>query len=186
MFRSYAFYAVAGLIPSPNEWAPAVGAAAIAGAAAIVSTIAATVRGPRERRRELYSRAFQDALAWQEGIYRVRRRDNTPGQDRELVEHFHGLQERINHHRAWLASESVLLARSYCAFVAHVKRECLPLLTDAWTHSGEPPASPSHASKAHPDGIDEAARRFLFDVRLHLWSSLLVPSIALWLRNRTT
>ena len=180
----YALYGTVLGIPAPQDWAPAVGAAAIAGAAALLSAIAATVRGPRERRRALYSRAFEDALAWQEGLYRVRRRDNTPEQERQLVEHFHGLQERINHHRAWLASESIFLANSYCRFVAYVKAQCLPLINASWQSPGEPPTSPEHASKPHPQGVDAEAARFLLDVRLHLWSALLVPSIVLWLRNR--
>jgi hypothetical protein len=181
---SYAFYAPVALIFPLSEWSPAVAAAAIAGTAALISTAAATARGPRERRRELYSRAFQDALAWREGLYRVRRRDNSPEQDRELVDRFHDLQERVDHHRAWLASESNFLARSYCRFVEHVKAECQPLIAAAWASPGEAPSSPVHAGALHPSGIDDQASRFLLDVRLHLWSSLVIPSIALWVRNR--
>jgi hypothetical protein len=179
------FYEAILSIPPPGDWAPAVGAAVIAGSAAVGSTIAATVRGPRERRRTLYSDAFRDALAWQECLYRVRRRDNSPEQQRELIERMHDLQERINHHRAWLASESVYLARSYCRLVAHVKKECLPLINRAWQTPGEDPSSTNHGSQVHPRDIDAQASRFLFDVRLHLWSSLIIPSIVLYFRNRT-
>lgn len=184
MFGSYEIYSSSSLIFPLSDWAPAVAAAVIASLAAIVSTVAATVRGPRDRRRELYSRAFQDALAWREGLYRVRRRDNSPQQERELVDRFHDPQERIDHHRAWLASESTFLARSSCTLVAHTKDQCQPLIAAAWADPGEPPSSFSHAGRNHPTGVDEQARRFLFDVRLHLWSSLVVPSIVLWLRNR--
>lgn len=183
MIRSYSIYSVVALVPSPGEWAPVVGAAAIAGLAALVSTIAATVRGPRERRRELYSQAFKDAMAWQEGLYRVRRRDNTAAQEGELIGHFHDLQERIAHHRAWLASESIYLARSYCDLVDHIKKECKEPLQKAWDEDGRPPGA-DHTNETHPQGIEEKAGRFLLDVRLHLWSSLLLPSLIVAWRNR--
>ncbi len=186
MSCSYISYSALGLLPSPSEWAPAVGAAAIAGAFALVSVVAATVRAPRDRRRELYSRAFADAMSWQEGLYRVRRRDNTSEQDLLLTARFHDLQERIDHHRAWLASESIPLARSYCRFVSHVKGECQPLITAAWADPGKPPSSAGHASSTHPRGIDEQASRFLFDVRLHLWSALFIPTLMLRHRNQKT
>ncbi|MDO8185973.1 hypothetical protein Q5424_05795 [Conexibacter sp. JD483] len=178
------FYEAFLAIPSPSDWAPAVGAAAIAGTAAVASTVAATIRGPRERRRALYSDAFRDALAWQECLYRIRRRDNSAEQQNDLIERMHDLQERINHHRAWLASESVYLARSYCTLVDHVKRECLPLISSAWQTPGQAPSSATHGIKAHPRDINAAASRFLTDVRLHLRSSLVIPSIVLYFRNR--
>lgn len=183
MVGSYSFYAVLG-IPAPAEWSSSVGAATIAGIAALASVLAATVRGPRERRRELYGRAFRDALAWQEGLYRVRRRSNTAEHDRELIDRMHDLQERIEHHRGWIASESIPLSRSYCRFVAKVKDQTQPLMRTAWGDPGRPAGSPEHQTAAHPTGIDAAADRFLLDVRLHLWSSLLIPTLVLWARNR--
>lgn len=50
--------------------------------------------------------------------------------------------------------------------------------------TGRAPSSPVHAGALHPSGIDDQASRFLLDVRLHLWSSLVIPSIALRVRNR--
>lgn len=179
----YAIYVLGVSIPNPSDWAPPVGAAVIAAIAALVSVLAATVRGPRDRRRTLYGDAFRDAMAWQEGLYRVRRRDNTPEHTAELVKHFHDLQERINHHRAWLTSESIYLAHSYCTFVDHVKGECLPLMQTAWAKRGRPPEF-EHGSLEHPKGVEDAAHAFLIDVRLHLRSYLFAPWVRLAYRNR--
>jgi hypothetical protein len=166
---------------------PPVVAALIAAGSALVLTVVRALgwllSAPRDRRRELYGRAYQDAMAWIEMLYRVRRRTAEPRAERELIERFHELQERIDYHRGWLASESRYLARSYCRLVLAIKRSSEPLIQLAWQ---QPPRTPGEAA---PDGevhlqAEADSLRFLTDVRLQLSFWPVLPLARLTWRNR--
>jgi hypothetical protein len=64
-------------------------AAASATVVALLSAFIARIYVGRDRRRQMYGEAFRAALEWREMVYRLRRRDNTREQDREIVDRFH-------------------------------------------------------------------------------------------------
>lgn len=165
---------------------PAVAAAVIGAAGGLLlaggRAIAWLVSGPRDRRRALYGTAYQDAMAWLEMLYRVRRRANEDADERQLVERFHVLQERIDYHRGWLGSESRYLARSYCRLVREIKQQSESPLQKAWRDPGCRPAEPPVIGEPHPS-VEPQSLRFLTDVRLHLSLWPVIPRLTLMLRN---
>lgn len=170
-----------------NTGDPAVAAAVIGAAGGLllagVRAIAWLVSGPRDRRRALYGTAYQDALAWLEMLYRVRRRANEEADERQLVGRFHVLQEQIDYHRGWLGSESKYLARSYCRLVGEIKQQSEGPLREAWGNPGRRPSEPPDTGKPHPS-VESQSLRFLTDVRLHLSLWPVIPRLVLVLRNR--
>jgi hypothetical protein len=110
--------------------------AASAIAVASLSALAAYLAGKRDRRRALYSEATKAAVAWEEMLYRVRRR--SPGQERELVDHFHDLQDDLTYHKAWVGSESRYMGRSYDALAMGVKSATASLIIKAWSDPVRP------------------------------------------------
>src|SRR4051812_22992108 len=107
--------------------------AVLAAAVAVYLNAVGRKNEDRSRRRDLYSQAYRTALEWCEGIYRIRRRAPDGSQDRELVAHFHDLQERVAYYQGWLCIEAADLGRSYQHFLDKVLTECQPLLRDAWS-----------------------------------------------------
>jgi hypothetical protein len=178
---------LAALLSGLDATKPQVTAALIAAAGALLLAILRAltwiINAPRDRRRDLYGRAYQDAMAWLEMLYRIRRRGNDDSSDRELVERFHSAQERIDHHRGWLGSESRYLARSYCRLVRAIKHETEPLIQAAWQQPGRPPGQPTSDDERHPM-IEQYSLDFLTDVRLHLSLWPVFPAIRLAWRNR--
>jgi hypothetical protein len=126
------------------------------------------------RRRDLYSNAYQAALEWEEAVYRVRRRNPDGSQDYDLVDLFHDLQERIAYHQGWLSIEGKPLGEAYQAFVKEVRRQCRPLLEDAWSKPGREPTEPTPESEKRPDLTGPQAT-FTRAVRDHMapwWNGL--------------
>ena len=96
-------------------------AAASAVTVAVLSAVLARIYVGRYRRRLMYGEAFRAALEWREMLYRVRRRDNTAENDRDIVERFHDLQERLDYYEGWIGSESRYVRRSYKRLVNAAK-----------------------------------------------------------------
>ena len=149
--------------------------AATAIAVASLSALAAYLASKRERRRALYSEAVKAAVAWEEMLFRVRRR--SADQERELVDTFHTLQDDLTYHRAWVGSESKYMKRSYDKLAAEVKKATAELITEAWTK----PIRPVPGNALPDDVCPELAPfvdAFLRDVRSHLspwfWRKLAV------------
>jgi hypothetical protein len=149
-------------------------AAVVAATAALALNALARRREDRNRRRDVYSRAFQTALEWCEGVYRVRRRAADGSEDRELVRHFHELQERIAYYEGWACIEASDVGKSYQRFLQQVMAECRPLLQEAWSRPGRSPTDPTPEDEKVPD-LSEAKETFLREVRKHLaapWETL--------------
>lgn len=193
MSRTYSLYLLAqpGILSADilglNTDGPAVTAAVITSAFGLLiaafKAIAWAISGPRDRRRALYGTAYQQAMAWVEMLYRVRRRGNDEASARELVERFHALQEQIDYHRGWLGSESKYLARSYCRLVGAIKCQTEPLMRTAWSHPGCEPGEPVAGNVLHPS-VEQYSLDFLTDVRLHLSLWPVIPLLRLAWRNR--
>jgi len=166
----------------------AVDAALVAG---IVTLAVAVLRGiglvlgrAQERQRTLYSKAYEAAMAWNEMVYRVRRRANEDDTERELVERFHTLQERIDYFEGWTASEGASIGTSYCRLVREIKNKTEPLIRAAWAEPGRAPSDPTPDDDEHAD-LRQERDRFLKDVRAQL-SLLLLPRLAVWKRSKGT
>jgi hypothetical protein len=120
----------------------------------------------RDRRRSLYSDAYQAAVGWGELYYRVRRRD--PAALYEVAARFHEVQEQIDFHQSWIDSESVALGRAYCRLVLRTKALTLQPIRDAWA---EPPALPADGFSVAPVApveLGTARELFISDLRDHL------------------
>jgi hypothetical protein len=158
----------------------AVPAAATVSVAA-VSALAAYLASKRERRRALYSEAVKAAVAWEEMLFRVRRRSG--GQERELVDRFHELQDDLTYHQAWVGSESKYMKRSYDKLIAEVKHSTADLITEAWGQPLRPPPGNALPDDDFPS-LGPVVDVFLRDVRSHL-SPWVWRKLAVAYRNRS-
>ena len=132
---------------------------------AIIGGLWAYLAAKRERRRVLYSEAVKSAVGWKEMLYRVRRREQ--GQERELINKFHDLQDELAYHQSWVGSESEHMQRSYDRLVAGVKGRTEPLITAAWAEPVRPVPGNARPGDEHPE-VSDLTNTFLVDVRDHL------------------
>jgi hypothetical protein len=149
---------------------------------AILSALTAYLASKRERRRSLYSEAVKVAVAWEEMLYRVRRRGE--GAERELIDRFHELQDNLSFYDAWVGSDSQYMSRSYRKLTRGVKTETEGLIKAAWKEPIRPIPGDAQDCETHPN-IGPFVDAFLTDVRSHLspwpWRKAAVAS-----RNRKT
>ncbi len=148
---------------------------------AILSVLAAYLASKRDRRRALYSEAFRAAVSWKEMLYRVRRR--AAGQEHELIERFHDLQDQLSYYQAWVGSDSAVMQLSYDHLVREVKVRTEDLITAAWGDPMRPAPGTATADDSHPD-LSDLTASFLADVRSHL-SPWPWRKIAVRWRNRS-
>jgi hypothetical protein len=151
-----------------------------AAAAIIVGALAALtayLANKRENRRQLYSEAVKAAVAWEEMLYRVRRR--AQDEERDLVNRFHDVQSDISYYRAWVGSESKHMQRSYDRLVRGVKKATGELINAAWADGVRPIPGNALQGEAQPD-LSSVVDAFLEDVRSQLspwfWRKLAVRS----------
>jgi hypothetical protein len=147
---------------------------------ALVGGLAAYFSSKRDRRRQLYGEAVRAAMAWQELLYRVRRR--AEDESRELVHRFHEAQDQLTYFQAWMASDSKYMSRSYDRLVKDVKAETIGLIREAWQAPVRAIPGDAQPGDRHPD-LDAARQRFMTDVRSHL-SPLPWRRAAMAWRNR--
>jgi hypothetical protein len=149
-------------------------------AVAILSAWIARVFVGRDRRRQMYGEAFRAAMEWKEMLYRVRRRDNTMENDRDIINRFHDLQQRIDYYEGWIGSESRYMRRSFTKLVKAAKAATQNEIRRAWDKRGK--SGNADLRDVHPS-VDPAIQdQYLSDVRAHLsiqpWRWL-----AVWWRN---
>jgi hypothetical protein len=156
--------------------------AATAVIVAILAALAAYMAAKREQRRTLYSEAIKVAVGWEEMLYRVRRRRE--GQEQELIERFHDLQDNLTYHRAWVGTDSMYMKRSYDALTLAVKAATADPIKEAWADGVRPLPGHALASDTFPD-VDAELDRFLADVRSHL-SPMPWRKLASAARNRSS
>jgi hypothetical protein len=140
-----------------------------------LSALGAYLAAKRERRRSLYSEAVKAAVAWDEMLYRVRRRGD--GAERALIDRFHELQDDLTFHTSWVGSESKYMSRSYTKLTKGVKQATEDLIKTAWKEPLRPIPGDALDGEIHPD-TDRYVEAFLTDVRSHLsplpWRKLAV------------
>ena len=147
---------------------------------AVLGGFVAYLATKREHRRQLYSEAVRAAVAWQELLYRVRRRSDDD--ERDLVHRFHDAQHELSFFEAWVASDSKYMARSFERLVTAVKTETGSLIQEAWRTEPRSVSAGASPDDKHPNLTEERAA-FMADVRSHL-SPLLWRRLALVWRNR--
>lgn len=143
---------------------------------AILSAYTNHIQTTRQRRYELYAKAFQDVLTWREMFYRVLRRDQGKKESLALVQKFHDLQESIDYHTGWIGAESAFLSKSYRRLTQEVRKAMSPLMPlawqkpfpDPWTSLRDNPELFTKEKEAR-EIIDKESARFLYDVRLSFW-----------------
>lgn len=87
---------------------------------AVLSAHLGRATAARDRRRQTYGEAYKTAVEWREMVYRVRR---TADSEKDLVEKFHSLQERIAFHEGWIGSQSKCMRLSYRQLVRAARSE---------------------------------------------------------------
>lgn len=132
---------------------------------AIIAALAAYLAHKRDRRRTLYSEATRAAVRWKEFLYRVRRREK--GQERDLIQGFHGLQDELSYYQAWVGGDSKYMKRSYEKFVGEVKERTGKLIVAAWEEPIRAVPGNARPDDTHPD-LSDVTDAFLKDVRSHL------------------
>ena len=149
-------------------------------AVGVIGALAAYFAVKRDRRRVLYSEATKAAVAWEEMLYRVRRRQS--GDEASLVAQFHELQDQLTYYASWIASESKYMARSYGKLVEGTKSTTNPLISRAWKEPIRALPGDATSEDKHPD-LSRFTEAFLADVRSHL-SPIFPRKIAVAWRNR--
>jgi hypothetical protein len=156
--------------------------AATAVIVAILAALTAYMSAKREQRRALYSEAIKVAVGWEEMLFRVRRRRE--GQEQDLVDRFHELQDNLTYHRAWVGTDSKYMKLSYDALTGAVKSAMAEPIKQAWADGIRPIPGDAISSDSFPN-VDAHLDRFLADVRSHL-SPLPWRKIAVAKRHRST
>lgn len=132
-------------------------------------------------KKKLFADAYKAAMAWQEMLYRVRRRAPGVVEEQKLVERFHQLQEEINYYQGLVFTESEVLGLSYDRFVNHVKKENKQLIQEAWESPIRRPKLGVIKTSKYPN-TTKAGKAFLRDTR-NWFSFWQVPKLFVLWRN---
>lgn len=169
-----------GVIEWGIIWLPRVIAAMVAGG--LVTLLLTRHFERTNERRKLYASAYKTVLAWQEMLYRVRRRSAGAETERQLIDKFHDLQEDLNYYQGIISSEGSSMGKSFAKFVSSVKRENVKLIQEAWEKPVRKPKDGTPKDEKHPN-ITKISEDFLLDTRLWLkWWQL--PKLRVWWRNK--
>lgn len=161
-------------------WLPRIVAAMVAGG--LVTLLLTRHFERTTERRKLYASAYKTVLAWQEMLYRVRRRGAGADIERSLIDKFHDLQENLNYYQGIISSESRSMGKSFAKFVSSVKRENVKLIQEAWENPIRQPKDSTPKDEKHPS-IAKISEDFLLDTRLWLkWWQF--PKLLVWWRNK--
>lgn len=154
-------------LSAPEATVVAAGIALVSAAiVALLSAFTARAFVSRDRRRQMYGEAFRSALEWREILYRVRRRDNTKEHDRDIIDRFHELQERLDFYEGWIGSESEYLRRSFKKLVKAAKDATQSDIQAAWSKRGK--SGNAAPADSHPSIDQGVMDGYLRDVRGHL------------------
>lgn len=113
------------------------------------------------RRRDGYSSATQELVAWAEYPFRIRRRtSDDPAVLSALAERGHSHQEALRYRGTWIASESRWMAEVFSEIRRELAALIGPACNDAW--GAEPVREPSQMTLGTwgPDGVDDHIARF--------------------------
>lgn len=119
------------------EGATIIGAAIAVAGSLIVFTINSVVAARREnanRKRDVFSKAFEACIAYKEVPYVVRRRrPSAPEEERvRISEELCLIQERLSYYMAWMVTESSEVAKAYQHLVDETRRIAGRQIREAW------------------------------------------------------
>lgn len=166
---------------------PAVIAAAIGGAIAVITLIVNGRRSRSDRQRELFGAVFGDISSYCEYPYIVRRRrHDEPEEERiRITTELSEVQRKLNHNRAVLRVEAPRVARAYGTLVAHTRRIAGASIHDAWNLTPITADTSVHVTDVDLTGIKPSEDAYLTAAADHL--ALLpwwVRSASRWLAHQ--
>ncbi|MCY4654071.1 MAG: hypothetical protein OXC95_13015 [Dehalococcoidia bacterium] len=155
-------------IPTPIIFAAFTGAVSL-----FALSINAWLTGHRDRanrRRELLSKAFAAAVAFQEFPYVVRRRRSSSPEDERIriSTELRKVQEDIAYYSSWLVTESRHVAKAYDTLISELREVVGKQIRKAWT---EPPVQNDDEMNMDDLGLDvlkELEEAFLLEAADHL------------------
>lgn len=117
-----------------NLLTSAVVAAVVSGAVTIIGIVIAERRKERERKRETFASALAAIVAYAEFPYVIRRRraSDPEGERIRISEELRGVQQDIEYHRAWIATESDSVQLAYDALVKDTRAVAGAEISKAW------------------------------------------------------
>ncbi len=142
--------------PTDPWWiAPAIVAAVIAAAIALITLLVNGRRARADRQRQLFGAAFGDIASYCEFPYVVRRRrHDRPDEERiRISTELSDVQRKLNHHRAVLRVESPRVARAYSDLIDATRQIAGSAIRDGWDR----PAATG--SSAHVGNVDLSEMR---------------------------
>jgi hypothetical protein len=126
------------------------------------------------RRREGYSSATEELVAWAEYPYRIRRRTtDDPAELARLANLGHDLQEALRYRQTWVTAEDVWLARVFQEVRDDLAVALRPACADAWKSAPISRASEMNLNGWGPVGANRHLERFERAVRFRFgWRRL--------------
>jgi hypothetical protein len=160
------------MTPTPDPWwvAPAIIAAAIAGAIAVVTLLVNGRRARADRQRELFGAAFGDVSSYCEYPYIVRRRrHDEPEQERlRITTELSDVQRKLNHNRAVLRVEAPRVACAYDTLVTETRRIAGTSVHAGWNLAPITTDTGVHVTDVDLTGIKPSEDAYLTAVADHL------------------
>ena len=143
----------------------------VLGSSLITSIINHFIVGYRDRRKEqkeLVARASASVLKRVELCYRIRRRAD--GEDAEIKNLVHDVQEENEYYRCLLRVESGWYGDRYSLYLESVKELTGASMNKAWKRQGNPSADMEDDIRLNHKKLDRLAKRFSLDSRRFLCS----------------
>lgn len=117
---------------------PALFAAALAAAVAVLLHLLKSRADERARARVLYAEAYEWYAAYKEMPYAIRRRrvDNPAAERIRLSETVREVQARLDHFKTWTALENAQVGAVYAKLLRELRRVAGTSMHDAWNEPG--------------------------------------------------
>ena len=154
-----------------SDWiAPAVIAALVSAAVALLTVAWNGRRARLDRQRQLFAAAFDAAMTYREYIYIVRRRaKDEDGKTRhEISRELSSVQAKLNSYQAQLQVEAPRVGKRYAELVDATKRIAGPLIKDAWDRETIESDNQVHAPDVDLSALDNPDTAYLEAVADHL------------------
>lgn len=113
------------------------------------------------RRRDGYSTATRELLAWVEYPYRIRRRtSDNPADLSRLADVGHGHQEALRYRQTWIAAENPWVGKVFVQVRSDIGSILGPSCNDAWATGPVTIAAAMTLAGWGPAGVDAHIERF--------------------------
>jgi len=149
---------------------PAITAAIVAAAVALIVTWRQHRREARSARQDVFSAGYAAYAAYREMPYVVRRRgaSDPESERRRCSELMREVQERISYHLAWTTLYSRDVGDAYGQLVADLRRVAGRAVSTEWTRSAIANDAQMNAPDIDLSALDSPAEQYLLAVDRHL------------------